>query len=198
MANHRAIAATGLAICGYLRNACPKSDFPKAEFELYQADNFEKHMPEGLSLFLYRVAISQGLRSLPPTVRPDGKRYRRPLPLDLHYMLTAWAQTAEMQQRLLGWAMRELENLPSLPAGLLNHYGPEVDTFRPGESVELICDPISLQDMNNLWEGFRTHKANQQLSVTYLARMLLIESDVELPDAEYVNTRVFEHVEGVV
>ena len=193
MANHRAIAATSLAICGYLRNACPRADFPKAEFDLYQADNFDKHMPEGISLFLYRVAISPSLRSLPPTVRPDGKRYRPPLPLDLHYMLTAWAQTAEMQQRLLGWTMRELENLPSLPAALLNHYGPEADAFRPDESVELICDSAPLQDMNNLWEGFRTNKANQQLSVTYLARMLLVESDVELPDFGSVETRVFEY-----
>lgn len=195
MATYRAIAATGLALCGYLRNACPKADFPKAEFELYQADNFDKHMPEGISLFLYRVAIDGNRRNLSPTVRPDGKRYRPPLPLDLHYMVTAWAQTAEMQQRLLGWTMRELENLPSLPAALLNHYGPEADAFRPNESVELICDSISLQDMNNLWEGFKTNKANQQLSVTYLARMLLIESDVELPESEPVQTCVFGYEE---
>ena len=193
MANYRAIAATGLAICGYLRNACPKPDFPKAEFELYAADNFDKHMPEGISLFLYRVAVSTGRRNLPPTVRPDGTRSRPPLPLDLFYLLTAWAQTAEMQQRLLGWTLRELENLPSLPSGLLNHYGPESDAFRPGESVELIFDALSVQDMNNLWEGFRVNKANQQLSVGYIARILLIESDVEISEHEPVQTRVFDY-----
>lgn len=193
MANYRAIAATGLAICGYLRNACPRADFPRAEFELYRADNFDSHMPEGISLFLYRVSLSAGQRNFPPTVRPDGRRFRAPMPLDLFYMVTAWAQTAEMQQRLMGWTMRELENLPVLPAGLLNHYGPEADAFRPGETVELICDSLTLQDMNNLWEGFRLNKVNQQLSVAYIARMLLIESDVELPDYEPVQTRVFDY-----
>ena len=34
--------------------------------------------------------------------------------------------------------MRELHNVPILPANLLNHYGPEHDTFRPDEAVELL------------------------------------------------------------
>jgi hypothetical protein len=193
LATYRAIAATGLAICGYLRNSCPRADFPKAEFELYQSNNFDKPMQEGISLYLYRVMINTSLRNLPPSTGPDGERYRPPLPLDLHYMLTAWAQTAEMQQRLLGWTMRELENLSILPAGLLNHYGPEADAFRPNETVELICDAISVQDMNNLWEAFKLNKVNQQLSIAYLVRMLLLESDIKLSEGAPVQTRVFEY-----
>jgi hypothetical protein len=114
------------------------------------------------------------------------------MPLDLHYLLTVWGQTAEMQQRLLGWAMRELENTPILPSSLLNHYVQEVDTFRPSEAVELICEAISLQDMNTLWDGLKANKTNQHLSVTYVARMLLIESTVELTEPPPVQTRVAE------
>lgn len=146
----------------------------------------------GVSLYLYKVQVNTSRRNLPPVVAPDGKRYRPPLPLDLHYLLTAWGTDAEVQQRLLGWAMRELENTPILPSNLLNHHIREVDTFRPNETVELINEAISLQDMNTLWDGFKANKTNQHLSVTYVARMLLIESAVEITEHPPVQTRVAE------
>ena len=149
-------------------------------------------MSIGVSLYLYRIQMNTSRRNLPPVVAPDGRRYRPPLPIDLSYLMTAWGQTAEVQQRLLGWAMRELENTPILPSNLLNHYVQEIDTFHPDETVELICDTISLQDMNTLWDGFKANKTNQHLSVTYIARMLLIESDVEMGEYPPVQTRVLD------
>src|SRR5687768_3892410 len=149
-------------------------------------------MDTGISLYLYRVLVSSSRRNLPPYVAPDGKRYRPPLPLDLYYMMTAWGQTAEVQQRLLGWAMRELENTPVLPSSLLNHYVQEVDTFRASETVELLSETISMQDMNTLWEGFRVNKTNQHLSVIYVARMLLIESNLEIAEYPPAQTRRFD------
>ena len=107
-------------------------------------------------------------------------------------MMTAWGQTAEVQQRLLGWAMRELENTPVLPSSLLNHYVQEVDTFRASETVELLSETISMQDMNTLWEGFRVNKTNQHLSVIYVARMLLIESNLEIAEYPPAQTRRFD------
>src|SRR6185295_4617840 len=102
----------------------------------------------------YRVATSSR-RNLPSRVGPDGKQYRPPLPLDLYYLLTAWAKTAVKQQRLLGFWIRELGDTPILPASLLNHFGPERDTFTPSEAVELIYEPLSLQDMANVWEPLK-------------------------------------------
>lgn len=192
MATHRAIAATGLAIRGLLESAVPTLEFPNAHFELYRPNDFDSPMTIGISLYLYRVLINTSRRNLPPFVAPDGKRYRPQLPIDLSYMMTAWGQTAEVQQRLLGWAMRELENTPILPSSLLNHYVQEVDTFRPAETVELICETISLQDMNTLWDGFKANKTNQHLSVTYVARMLLIESNVEIAEYPPAQTRVLD------
>lgn len=192
MATYRAIAATGLAICGLLESSCPAAEFPDAEFKVYRSNNFDSPMAIGVSLYLYRVQVNTSRRNIPPVVAADGKRYRPPLPLDLYYLMTAWGQSAEVQQRLLGWAMRELENTPILPSSLLNHYIREVDTFRPNETVELILDAISLQDINTLWDGFKANKTNQHLSVAYVARMLLIESAVELTEHPPVQTRVAE------
>jgi hypothetical protein len=192
LATYRAIAATGLAIRGFLESSCPTSEFPNAKIELYRANDFDSPMDIGISLYLYRVLVSASRRNLSRVGAPDGKYYRPPLPLDLFYMMTAWGQTAEVQQRLLGWAMRELENTPILPSNLLNHYVQEVDTFRPAETVELICETISLQDMNSLWDGFKANKTNQHPSVTYVARMVLIDSTVELTEYPPAQTRVFD------
>lgn len=195
MATYPAIAATGLGIIGLLKDASAGTEFADLSFELYQTGDFNSATPitEGLTLYLYRLAVNTARRNMPPTVAPDGRRFRPPLPVDLFFLLSPWAKTAVRQLRILGWAMRELQNMPVLPAGLLNHYGPEHDTFRPTEAVELICEPLSLQDMSFIQEPI---KSVQPLSVTYVARMVLIESRVPLVEAGPVQVREFDY-EGV-
>jgi Pvc16 N-terminal domain len=193
LATYHAIAATSEAILGMLKRACPTPEFDGALFELYQVSNFQNPMDEGVSLYLYRVGTSSR-RNLPPRLGPNGEHYRPPLPIDLYYLLTTWGRTAAKQQRLLGWCIRELGDLPILPAGLLNHYGPEPNTFHPDESVEIIFEPLSLQDMANLWEPLKPHL---QVSANYVVRMLTIESNVEVSDAGTVQTRQFDFVKVV-
>jgi len=188
MATHNAIAAIGQAVLGLLASACPRSEFAGAQFELYQAQNFETHMDEGISLYMHRVTPANNIRNLPPRVVADGRRYRPSLPLDIHYLLIAWARDAVKQHRLLGWAMRELENTPILHSALLNQYGPEPDTFAPNETVDLIMETIAIQDMGAIWE---VHRHHFQPSIPYTARMVRIDSDIELTDAGLVQTRAF-------
>jgi hypothetical protein len=192
LATYPAIAATGLAIIGLLKDASQTTEFADLRFDLFQASDFNpgSQMPEGISLYMYRVTLNNSRRNLPPSTGPDGRRYRPPLPLDLYFLLTPWAKTAVRQLRMLGWAMRELENVTIMPAGLLNHYGPEHDTFRPTEAVELICDPVSLQDMANILEPTKTA---QPISVSYVARMVLIESSISIIEAAPVQTREFDY-----
>lgn len=189
MATTQAIAATGQAILGLMADACPKPEFSAARFDLYQISNFQSPMEEGISLYLYRLAVNGARRNLPPTVGPNGQRYRPAIPLDLHYIASAWAQTAVKQQRLLGWAIRLLEDVPILPAGLLNNFGPEPDIFKPSETVELILESLTLQDWNNLWSAAKTNPP--PLSVGYIARMISIDSTVALSEGT-VQTRQFD------
>lgn len=192
MALYPAIAATGLAVVGLLKDAAASTEFADLRIDLLQAGDFQvgPPMPEGLSLYAYRVAVNSSRRNLPPSVGPDGRRYRAALPLDLHFLLSPWAKTAVRQLRIIGWAMRELQNVPILPAGLLNHYGPEHDTFRPSEAVELFCESLTLQDMSYILEPI---KSVQPLSVSYVARMVLIESAVPIDVGEPVQTREFAY-----
>ena len=174
---------------GLLNDACPRDLFPTAQFELFQLSNFQTpQMDEGVSLYLYRIAPNTSRRNLPPTTGPDGTRFRPPIPLDLYYVASAWAQTAVRQQRLLGWAIRTFEDVPILPTNLLNNFGPELEVFKPGETVELVLDSLSLQDWNNIWT---TTKTTAPLSVGYIARMLHIESSMPMTEHPPVQTREF-------
>jgi len=188
LANYKAIAATSKAILGLIEKHCPASELTNPIFELYHASSFEKPLTEGFSLYLYRVAVNASLRNLPPRRAPNGERYRPSIPLDLHYLLTAWAADAERQQRLLGWAMRFLEDWVILPANIINGYlgDEDKDTFRAEEAVELILDPLPLTDHFHLWDKL---KPKMQTSVTYVARMVLIDSDLELSEAPVVQAR---------
>jgi hypothetical protein len=189
MATYQAIAAAGQAIIGVLADACPKPEFEGARFSLYQVKDFLSPMEEGLSLFLYRVGVNGARRNLPPSIGADGRRYRPSLPLDLNFLLTAWGKTAEKQQLLLGWAIRMLQDVPVMHSNLLNDYAVEADTFRPGETIEIVLDPLNLQDMSNL---ATFTKLSPPLSVTYVVRMISIESKVALVEAGPVQTREFD------
>jgi hypothetical protein len=103
-------------------------------------------MTEGFSVFLYRVTINGTVRNITLRRAPGGRRFRPSLPLDLHYVITPWAEDGERQHRMLGWVMRFISDLGALTAGHLNHYVAETDVFAPHEGLEIICDPLGLAD----------------------------------------------------
>ncbi|HEV3037484.1 MAG TPA: DUF4255 domain-containing protein [Candidatus Angelobacter sp.] len=189
MASPNAIAATGQAVLALIAAGISRTEFPSAKFELYQARNFQTPMEEGISLYLYRITPAGEIRNYPPRIAPDGRRYRPLLPINLHYILSAWAREALKQQRLLGQAMRILEDTPVMPAGILNQGGPEGDTFRPTETVDLIMETISVYDMGAIWD---VAKPNVQISIGYVARMIGLESPLEITEAGNVQTRVLQ------
>jgi hypothetical protein len=191
MATWNGIAATTRAILGLLEDSYPREPFGRLAFAPVHPSQFtgDDSPADGFTLCLYRVGVNTTQRNLPPRVGPTGVRHRPSLPLDLHYLLTAWAGDVELQQRLLGWGMRQLEDHAVLPAGLLNRHLREADVFRPGETVELVLDPLPFADLLNLWDKL---KPRMQTSVTYVARMVLIDSEIELSEHPAVQTRVFD------
>ena len=190
MATWNAIAATTRAILGVLEDAYPR-DFGKLAFAPAHVSDIAGNtaFADGFTLCLYRVAINGTLRNLPPRIGPDGVRYRPSLPVDLHYLLTPWAGDVEKQQRLLGWGLRAIEDNTILPAGVLNRFLREPDVFRGEERVELVAEALSLGDFTGLWDKV---KPRLQTSMTYVARMVLIDSDIDLRDGALVHTREFQ------
>lgn len=189
MANYLAIAAVAKTMLRLLEEQCPREEFTSTpQFHLYQSHDFGTTIVvEGFSLMLYRVTVN-GARIPTPRRGPDGIRRRPALPLDLHFLLTPWAAEAERQMRLLGWAMRFIEDNASIPANVLNHSltRRERAAFNPDESVELVCDPPGLADYLGLWDKF---KSRWQTSISYVARMVPIDSDLMQRDEALVRTR---------
>jgi hypothetical protein len=196
MASRLAILATAKAIRRLLEDACPKTEFPSALFRVFQAADLAAPSPmaEGISIYLYLVTANASRRNMPARLSPSGKKTRPPLPLDLHFMLTSWSANADMQLRLLGWAMRVLDDTPILPAGYLNDEFPNNEIFCPEETVELIFNPLSLQDMAPLWENL--HQQKLLPSVTYVARLVTLDSEVEMGEHPHVQTRVLDMAKG--
>jgi hypothetical protein len=188
MARPYAIAAVGKAILALLAAARPTPEFAGAEFELYQGRNFAAPMDEGISLYLYRITPGSHTRNLPPRVELDGRRFRPSVQVDLHYLLMPWARDAFKQHRLLGWAIRVLEDTRVLHASLLNQVGPEPDIFDDNECVDVIMEAIAIQDMGSILD---VTKPNIQLAVAYVVRMVTLDSEIEIVDADLVQTREF-------
>ena len=136
MARFDAIAAVASAISGVLDTAAA------AEFE--ETITVKPLTPAGLSanlqdgalivgLWLYAVSPNAQRRSM---VRPRiGEPARLPsTAVDLHFLLIARAADALMQQRLLGWGIRTIEDHASLPPSVLNN-GAFVGCFQDDETV---------------------------------------------------------------
>jgi hypothetical protein len=187
VAGYPAIAATGQAIVGLLSAAAPGSEFATATFTLASSADLQKAPTEQpvAFVFLYRVAVNTTRRNLPPRRDPDGTMRRPPVPVDLHYLLISSAKVAVTQHRLLGWCLRVIQDTPTLNAGFLNQFGPETAVFRPDETVELIWETLTRQEIADAWE---IAKSNQQPSVSYVARIVEIESRVDLTEYPPVQT----------
>jgi uncharacterized protein DUF4255 len=192
MAGYPAIAATSEAVLGLLHNASAGTEFSSVKFEHFTASDFKDGATDTVSLYLYRVSVGTSRRSLPPRVGKDGLRFRPSLPVDLSYLVTAWAKPLR-QQRLLAWCMRVIADTPILPAPLLNSFGPDEDVFRPSETVELVLQPLSQADYADVWE---VQKQNRQPSATYVARMIEIDSTVRLAEFPLVQTAQLEYAEA--
>jgi hypothetical protein len=189
MANHVGIASTGEAIVRLLRSSYEESLFGlPLEFQVYVAKDFKTPMKEGVSLLIYRIHHNGVTRTPPGRLLPDGRRQRAKLPVDLHFLLTAWARTASMQHEIAGWMMRVMEDNPTLSAGVLNAYRPNV--FANDEAVDITLGQLGVEELFRIWEVIADHA--YQLSVPYVARMLQIESPEAVLPAAPVQERLFD------
>lgn len=179
MATYHAIAAMGQAVLGLLAEACPRAEFPGARFEAYQASSFRQPMDEGVALYVHRVGANPTRRNPPSRRTADGRAFKQSLPLDVHFFMIPWSKSAARQQMMLGWLMRVLEDNASLGGGFINRFSVVPNTFEDSDSVEIVLDPMTMQDMLAVWE---VAKPNIQISASYVARFLPIDSEVLLPE----------------
>lgn len=185
MATYQGIAAVSQALCTLLTQQLQVTFGANVRCMLSGLNKKELLSHEGLALLLYRVTLNGNMRQ---RGMRQGSDQARALPVDLHYLLAACGTKPERQHELLGWAMRFLEEQPTLGAALLNELGGVVDAFRSEESIELVCAPPELAEYLQLWDKV---KEELPLSVGYIARTVLLEGNAA-PLGPAVRTRVLE------
>lgn len=136
-----------------------------------------------LSVLLYRVDFNKTMRAAWSAAgHADGRGY---LALDLHYLLTPWADNAEHQHNIVGRAMQAIEQTPVLSGALL--YAPVLPATpqyagepeaAPTDSVQLILEEISTEA---LMRTFDSLPSDYHLSVPYVARVVRVDTYEALP-----------------
>lgn len=198
MATTRAIGATSQAIAALLDRAASDDDSPPSTqpVVVWGAGDLAAvgaESPTLLAVHLHRVNVSTARRGFPPTINSDGQKVLPPIPVDLHYLIVAYATDATLQQYALGWAIRVLEDTPVLPPSLLNDRQP-TPVFGLDEAVEVVWEPLTEQEEHDIWQAAT---AKRQPSATYVARTVRIESSVALIEAGDVQTREFDYTTAV-
>jgi hypothetical protein len=181
------IAATGLSLERLLtaafKSAHPLGGVapPKVKATLIRTEDFESPgapasaiQPPALSIFFYRVDFNKAMRAGWSAVGSmDGRSH---LPLDVHFMITAWAGNADWELRILGRAMQVLETYPSLSGPLLAG-----SAWGAGDSVQVVLEEVSTEAVMRTFDSL---PHDYKLSVPYVARVVRLDGLQALPPHE--------------
>jgi hypothetical protein len=184
MAGFGSIAAVGKSIEMLLNAAYAASepvDTAPTRAVLIRTEDLEVTAPvivrPGLSILLYRVDFNKTMRaSWSATGQVEGRAH---LPLDLHYLLTAWADNAEHEHRIIGRSMQVLERLGALHGTQLY---PDGD-WLPDESVQLYLEDLATDDLMRTFDSLR---CDFRLSIPYIARVVVVSSEPGEPVPDVV------------
>jgi hypothetical protein len=178
MAHYRAILSVGESLITYLRNAYPQElrDQFTCDFRLVSSNELnadELDFGTAITLYLHRVTMDPHLRNTGSTTGPFATRV--PVSLELHYLLTVWADTATREQTLIGWVIRELYQHEALSQSDLTPAG----GWSPDEVIQVIPGEISNEDMMRIWDAIQPPF---HVSLSYIARVVRIDPEAR-PDS---------------
>lgn len=198
MANAHAIAAVGRSLERLLTARFAEGPVPvpgkTTRAVLVRTEDFDPKAQTtvitrpALSIFLYRVDFNKTMRAAWSAVgHQDGRSH---LPVDLHYLMTAWAENAEHEHAILGRTLQCLESLPVIAGPLLQQSGGWSDD----EAIQLVLEEISTEAVMRTFDSL---PLDYRLSIPYIGRIVRIDGREAHP-APDVTTAVMGVVPGVV
>ncbi|MCK4707274.1 MAG: DUF4255 domain-containing protein [Gammaproteobacteria bacterium] len=126
-----------------------------------------------LSLYLYRIDFNKVMRAAWSSVGFfDGESH---LPLDLHFLFTAWASNAENEYRILGRTLQCIENNPILTGPMLD----PITDWSTQESIQLCLEELSNEEVMRIFDSL---PVDYKLSIPYVARVLVLDGKEEYQD----------------
>jgi hypothetical protein len=192
MANIGAIRSIGASLAAYLDHEYRASTFPtsvlkpQCTFSLLPVSRLRTDAiavtdtTAQVVMSLYRVNINQHLRNVGRIDEPG----MRPVPLsvDLRYLFSFWATTADNEQNVLAWTMRQLHSVPVLDRSVLSAEA----GWASEDVVQLIPEEITNEDLMRMWDAF---EPDYRLSLSYIARIVRIDPDESTEERPVVARR---------
>ncbi len=185
MGGHTSLAAVGRSLERVLSAAFAEPDFsvPGTRAVLARTEDFTSTNlinaipPPALSVFLYRVDFNKTMRAAWSAVGyHDGRSH---LPLDLHFLLTPWADNAQDEHAILGKTLELLERHPTLSGPMLHPLG----QWQPHEAVQLVLEDVPTEAVMRTFDSLPT---DYKLSVPYIARVVRLEAARARPAPDVV------------
>lgn len=173
MANVFAIHSVCRSVVSLLQDNYPASlaelPMPPCRFEVLSPGQLAAPPADGnrVGLCLYRTAPNKQVR---PS-RTEGGRRPPPLQLDLHLLIVPWSASAQDEQVLLAWTMRQLELRPVLDVSSLTAEA----GWAADETIEIVPADLSTEELLQLWSALGVP---YRLCAPYTARVVRIEADL--------------------
>lgn len=178
MANVAAIQSVSASLERCLNRAYADAAFPagvtKPACKFAQATTGSidaKNMITGgnqVLFFLYRVGVD-ARRGNAPRRAPGEIMHPAPIAVELHYLFSFWATSAENEQLLLAWTLRQLHANPVLDQAILSGEA----GWSHDELVQLVPEEITTEEIMRVWDALETP---YRLSLSYIARPVHIET----------------------
>lgn len=175
-----------------LRNAYPQAlrDAHPCDFRVISSGELAEDTDDfntSVSLYLYRIIINEHIRNTPATRTGSGEQV--PLSVDLHFMLSVWADSAAAEHSICAWVMSQLHQHPIMDVSSLTEEG----GWLKEDVVHIIPAELSNEDLMRIWDAIAPY---YRLSVSYIARVIRIDNDVSETGLPVVSTR-YEYESGV-
>jgi len=148
-----------------LRAGIPALD--PAKIAVATPDEFESlrdPLKPNITIFLYRIAVNPQMRNDPKRIRSDGSIMRQPLPVELSFLITAWAKDSRDELKIIGRILQVLYEKCELGAADLVGA-----SWEKGDTVQLVLESLPLEDHYRIWDAT---KVAYRLSLTYVARVI--------------------------
>lgn len=177
VADYQAVFAVGDALARYLGNSYSADavGFP-CTFKLVSsteiANEDQTKLDKTVSIYLHRITTDEHYRNV--TRLPDLPGDQPVLYLDLHYLMSYWdaaAEGAEAEQKILTWAMQQLQSNPIMDTSILS-----LSSAAPGweatYTVQLTPADLSLQDVLDIWNALGP---SYRLTIGYVVRVVRVD-----------------------
>lgn len=185
MANFYGINSVGDSIMQFLRNAYPqelRAAHP-CDFRIVSSGEMADSTDDfttTVSLYLYRIIMNEHVRntSSSRSLRDESV----PLSVDLHFILSVWANSAEAEHTICAWAMSQLHQHPIMDISSLTAEG----GWSADDVVHIIPAELSNEDLMRIWDAIAPY---YRISVSYIARVVRIDGDESLGGEPVIASR---------